>query len=45
MTFLEVIAAIAIAIILFPAFIFIVIMAVQFTVNVFAWILGFEFRS
>ena len=45
MTILGVIAAIVLAILLFPVFIFIVIMAVQFAVNVLAWILGFDFRS
>ena len=45
MNLLLTLAAIAIAIVLFPVFIFIIIMAVQFAVNVLAWILGFDFRS
>jgi len=45
MNFLLTLAAIALAIVLFPVFIFIIIMAVQFAVNVLAWILGFDFRS
>ena len=45
MNLLLTLAAIAIAVVLFPVFIFIIIMAVQFAVNVLAWILGFDFRS